>query len=118
MIRRKSFLVKPHRQNPSITRKMPDNTNKFIHNSHLGVIKKTGSEKLGKELWELILPFDRYGFNRSHAVCYAIVAYTTAWLKAHYQIEFMASLLNADAKNIERMSYLIAECRKEHITVL
>ena len=99
------------KKNPILLREQKD---KFVS----GVIKKTGSEKLGKELWELILPFDRYGFNRSHAVCYAIVAYTTAWLKAHYQIEFMASLLNADAKNIERMSYLIAECRKEHITVL
>lgn len=87
---------------------------KFVN----GVIKKTGSEKLGRDLWELILPFARYGFNRSHAVCYGIVAYTTAWLKAHYPIEFMASLLNADAKNIDRMTFLISECRKEHMKVL
>ncbi|MEK7659929.1 MAG: DNA polymerase III subunit alpha [Patescibacteria group bacterium] len=99
------------KKNPILLREQKD---KFVS----GVIKKTGSEKLGRELWELILPFDRYGFNRSHAVCYAIVAYHTAWLKAHYPIEFMASLLNADAKNIDRMSFLITECRKAHITVL
>lgn len=87
---------------------------KFIE----GVIKKTGSEKLSRQLWELILPFANYGFNRSHAVCYAKVAYQTAYLKAHYPVAFMASLLNSDAKNIERMSFLIASAKQEGIEVL
>lgn len=83
-----------------------------------GVVKKTGSERLAAQLWELILPFANYGFNRSHAVCYAKVAYQTAYLKAHYPVAFMASLLNSDSKNIERMSFLIASAKQEGIEVL
>jgi len=83
-----------------------------------GVVKKTQSEKLARQLWELILPFANYGFNRSHAVCYAKIAYQTAYLKAHYPVAFMTSLLNSDAKNIERMSFLIASAKQEGIEVL
>lgn len=82
-----------------------------------GVADKTGSKKLGTQLWELILPFARYGFPRSHAVSYAIVAYQTAWLKCHYPIEFMVSLLNADSKSVDRIAFLVAECKKENIAV-
>ncbi len=87
---------------------------KFIE----GVVKKTGSAALAGRLWELVIPFGDYGFNRSHAVCYAIIAYQTAWLKANYPVEFMASLLNSDAKNIDRMSFLISAAKKEGMTVL
>ena len=47
-----------------------------------------------------------------------MVAYQTAWLKYYYPIEFMVSLLNADAKNIDRIAFLVTECKKEHIVVL
>ncbi len=97
-----------------IKKLLDEQREKFIK----GVIDKTGSKKLGTQLWELILPFGRYGFNRSHAVAYAMVAYQTAWLKYYYPIEFMVSLLNADAKNIDRIAFLVTECKKEHIVVL
>lgn len=87
---------------------------KFIE----GVVKKTKSERLANQLWELVLPFANYGFNRSHAVCYAAVAYQTAYLKAHYPTAFMTSLLNSDAKNIDRMTFLIAAAKNENIEVL
>ncbi|MBI4121631.1 MAG: DNA polymerase III subunit alpha [Candidatus Ryanbacteria bacterium] len=83
-----------------------------------GVIKNTGSERLAEEFWKLVEPFARYGFNRSHAVGYATIAYQTAWLKAYYPLEFMASLLNADEKNIERIALLVSECAAEGIKVL
>lgn len=74
--------------------------------------------KTAEAIWELFPPFARYGFNRSHAACYATVAYQTAYLKAHYPAEFMAALLTADLGDIERTAFLVGECRKMRINVL
>src|SRR5262249_10113632 len=53
-------------------------------------------KKKAQELWSLIEPFARYGFNKSHAVAYALVAYKTAYLKAHYPVDFMAANLSSE----------------------
>ncbi|KKU86254.1 MAG: DNA polymerase III subunit alpha [Candidatus Ryanbacteria bacterium RIFCSPLOWO2_02_FULL_47_14] len=83
-----------------------------------GIIKNTGSERVAQEFWKLVEPFGRYGFNRSHAAGYATIAYQTAWLKTYYPTEFMTSLLNAEEKNIERMTFLLGEAATENITIL
>ena len=83
-----------------------------------GMIKNGISEPIANAIWELFPPFARYGFNKSHAVCYATIGYQTAYLKAHYPIEFMTSLLNADTGDIDRISFLISECKKMGIEVL
>ncbi|MBU4455856.1 hypothetical protein KJ586_05100, partial [Patescibacteria group bacterium] len=62
--------------------------------------------------------FAEYGFNRSHAVCYAFIGYQTAYLKAHYPAEFMASLLTSDRENIDRIAIEVDECRQMGIEVL
>ncbi len=82
-------------------------------------VKANGIDgKIGEQLFQFIEPFARYGFNRSHAACYAMIAYQTAYLKAHYPVEFMAALLNAEEKNIDRIAFLIDECKKMNIEVL
>ena len=83
-----------------------------------GMISNGISEPIANAIWELFPPFARYGFNKSHAVCYATIGYQTAYLKAHYPIEFMTSLLNADTGDIDRVSFLISECKKMGIDVL
>ncbi len=83
-----------------------------------GMIKSGIDEKSARSIWELFPPFARYGFNRSHAACYALIAYRTAYLKAHYPIEFMTGLLNADANDTERISFLVEEARRTDIEVL
>ena len=75
-------------------------------------------ERIAKKIWEWILPFARYGFNRSHSCAYAMIAYQTAYLKAHYPVEFMAALLTAEKTDVERIGYLIGECKKMKIEVL
>ncbi|MBI4127350.1 DNA polymerase III subunit alpha [Candidatus Peregrinibacteria bacterium] len=67
---------------------------------------------------EVIEPFAGYGFNKSHAACYALISYQTAFLKAHYPAEFMAALLTADADNTDRVVIEIQECRNMGIEVL
>ncbi|MST04147.1 MAG: DNA polymerase III subunit alpha [Candidatus Pacebacteria bacterium] len=83
-----------------------------------GCLKNGISKDVAEKFWALVEPFDRYGFNRSHAAAYAMIAYRTAYLKANYPIEFMNSLLNSDAGDTERAAYLIQECKKMNLEVL
>jgi DNA polymerase-3 subunit alpha len=83
-----------------------------------GMIARNIQEKTAKKIWEFILPFARYGFNRAHAACYAMIAYQTAYLKANYPTEFMAALLTANQNNLDRIAIDIEECKKMNITVL
>ncbi|MEK7593381.1 MAG: DNA polymerase III subunit alpha [Patescibacteria group bacterium] len=82
-------------------------------------MKKNGIvQKTAEEIWELFPPFAKYGFNRSHAACYAMIGYQTAYLKAHYPIEFVTSLFNAEKGDVERIAFLIEEAKKLNIKVL
>ena len=83
-----------------------------------GMIKSGIDKKTAEKIWELFPPFARYGFNRSHAVCYALIGYQTAYLKANYPVEFMATLLNNNSGEVERVSFLIEEANKMKIDVL
>jgi DNA polymerase-3 subunit alpha len=83
-----------------------------------GMIKNEIKKSIAEKIWEWVLPFARYGFNRSHSVAYAKIAYQTAFLKAHYRSEFMAAVLNSEKADIERMGFLIEECKKIGIKVL
>ncbi len=83
-----------------------------------GMLIKGISERTAQAIWELFPPFARYGFNKSHAACYALIGYRTAYLKAHYPEEFMAGLLNAELSDIDRISVLIQEAKQSGIEIL
>jgi DNA polymerase-3 subunit alpha len=87
---------------------------KFIQ----GAIKNGVEKKIAEEIWQWILPFAAYGFNKSHSAAYALIAYQTAYLKAHYPVEFMASVLTSEKADVERIAVLIEECKKMQIEVL
>lgn len=94
---------------------LDEQRDKFIH----GAVNDVGVDKVtAQKVWDFVEPFARYGFNRAHAVCYGMIAYQTAYLKANYPVEFMASLLTSDINNLERVGIEIAECREMHIEVL
>lgn len=69
-------------------------------------------------IWKLIEPFAAYGFNKAHAASYGKVAYQTAYMKAHHGADFMASLLSADAGNMDQIAAHVAECARQGITVM
>lgn len=71
-----------------------------------------------QKVWDFIEPFARYGFNRAHAACYAMIAYQTAYLKANYPAEFMAALLTADEGNTDRQAIEVADAISLGIPVL
>lgn len=83
-----------------------------------GMIKNEIDHRTAEQIWKWIEPFAHYGFNRSHAACYAMISYQTAYLKAHWPAEFAAALLNSESGDIERIAVLIEETKKMDIRVL
>ncbi|HXU46768.1 MAG TPA: DNA polymerase III subunit alpha, partial [Thermoanaerobaculia bacterium] len=71
-----------------------------------------------EQLWDTIEPFAGYGFNKSHSVAYAMLAYRTAYLKAHYPVAFMAAMLNSELSSSDSMAKYLGECRNMGIRVL
>lgn len=83
-----------------------------------GAAKVGTPNHIAKQFWDLVEPFSRYAFNRSHAACYAMIAYQTAYLKANYPSEFMAAFMNSETGDVERIAYLVDEARQMGIKVL
>ncbi|MDP2737097.1 MAG: DNA polymerase III subunit alpha [bacterium] len=83
-----------------------------------GCVKNSIPSQLAEKIFAFIEPFAGYGFNRSHAACYALIGYQTAYLKAHWPTEFMAALLTADQQNTDRIAIEIDECRNMGIKVM
>ena len=75
-------------------------------------------EKLASDLFLKIEQFAGYGFNKSHSMAYAYVAYQTAFLKANYPVEFMAALLTSESGNLDKIAQYVEECRRLRIEVL
>ena len=74
--------------------------------------------QLGRDLWDSIEPFAGYGFNKSHSAAYALIAFQTAYLKAHYPADYMAALLTSTKKDKDRTGLYLAECRAMGIQVV
>jgi len=83
-----------------------------------GAAEKGVSKQKADSIFELINKFAGYGFNKSHAACYSVVAYQTAWLKAHYPAQFMAANLTSEMGNSDRVTLLIDDCKRLGIEVL
>ncbi|MEK7478899.1 MAG: DNA polymerase III subunit alpha, partial [Patescibacteria group bacterium] len=83
-----------------------------------GMVKNGIEKRIAEQIWMWFEPFARYGFNRSHAACYAVIGYRTAYLRAHYPVEFYTGLLNADSGDVERAAFLISEAKKAGIQIL
>ncbi|MET0692910.1 MAG: DNA polymerase III subunit alpha, partial [Propionibacteriaceae bacterium] len=82
-------------------------------------MKENGySAEAVKTLWDILVPFSDYAFNRAHTAAYGLVSYWTAYLKANYPAEFMAALLTSVADDKDKMAIYLAECRRMGIQVL
>ncbi|MEI6378486.1 MAG: DNA polymerase III subunit alpha [Candidatus Falkowbacteria bacterium] len=96
-----------------IAKLLDEQKSKFID----GCVKNGIDADLAVKIFSFIEPFAGYGFNRSHAACYALVAYQTAYLKHNWPTEFMAALLTADQGDSDRVAIEIEECRSMGIEV-
>lgn len=93
---------------------MKEMKTKFIE----GAVKKEVPREQAASVFGRLEDFAAYGFNKSHATCYAMIAYRTAYLKAHYPNCFMAALMNSDCQNIDRITIEVEECRKMGLEVM
>ena len=83
-----------------------------------GCVENGYSKELASEIYDLILKFASYGFNKSHAAAYAMIAYQTAYLKANYPVEFMAALMTVYYSNSDKVALYIADCKRMNIELL
>lgn len=103
----------------AVGKKKVDLMNKVKPEFIEGAIKVGGATKeIAEQFWTELLDFANYCFNKSHAACYGLVAYWTAYLKAHYPDAFMAALMTADMRWTDRLAIEITECKRMGIPVL
>src|SRR5437868_8074274 len=74
--------------------------------------------KKANAIFDLLEKFAGYGFNKSHSAAYGVISYQTAYLKAHYPVEFMAGLLSNEINNTEKISVFVGECKRMGISIL
>ena len=82
-----------------------------------GAVARGVESDLAAQIFDLMEKFAGYGFNKSHSAAYALVAYQTAWLKAHYPADFMSAVLSADMDSTDKVVRLIDDCRQMGIEV-
>lgn len=99
-------------------KKIPEEMAKQKEKFWKGIVANGGNEKLAADLWHLIEPFAAYGFNKAHAASYAIVAFQTAYLKAHYPSEYMTAIMTAESDDLEKVAEAVTECGRMGIAVL
>ncbi|MBL8755788.1 MAG: DNA polymerase III subunit alpha [Planctomycetes bacterium] len=99
-------------------KKKPEVMAKFKDQFVAGAVKQGYGEKFAKELFETMEYFAGYGFNKSHSTAYALVTYHTAWLKAHYPIEFTAANLTVESSNSDKIKEFVDEVRRSGWQIL
>jgi DNA polymerase-3 subunit alpha len=85
---------------------------------HGGMVERGFGEPAIKALWDILLPFSDYAFNKAHSAAYGLVSYWTAYLKAHYPAEYMAALLTSVGDSKDKMAVYLNECRRMGIKVM
>jgi len=99
-------------------KKKPEVLAKEFDNFQAGMRERNYSDEAIKVLWETILPFAGYAFNKSHAAGYGLVSYWTAYLKANYPAEYMAALLTSVGDDKDKTALYLSDCRRMGIQVL
>jgi len=103
----------------AISKKKPEELAKMKAKFIEGAVRHSKADRTSMEkLWTQIEDFASYCFNKSHSACYALIAYQTAYLKAHYPSEFMAAVMSSDYDNIDRLAIEITECKHMGLEVL
>ena len=83
-----------------------------------GAVRRGIVEEIANKIFDQMIDFASYAFNKAHSTCYGVIAYQTAWLKYHYPQEFMASLLNSIMGNSDKVALYIEECKAIGINIL
>ncbi|MCD1146722.1 DNA polymerase III subunit alpha [Peptoniphilus sp. KCTC 25270] len=113
MSKKKMSVMEQERQN--FIYGQLDNEGEIVVN---GAVRNGVDDKSANEIYDLMIDFANYAFNKSHSVAYAVVAYRTAWLKYYYPVEFMAAQITSFMSDTRHVSLYIEECKRLGIEVL
>lgn len=108
----------------AVGKKIPSEMKKQKEKFIEGCVKGGLSKKKAEDIFTLIEPFAGYGFNKAHAACYALIAYQTAYLKAHYPVEYMTAVITAESRantgpeRDEKIANVVTECKRMGIPLL
>ncbi len=102
----------------AISKKIPEALEKYKEQFIQGAISNNVSSKAAERIYDIILRFGEYGFNKSHSTAYGLIAYQTAYLKAHYPIHYFAAMLTNEINDTDKLIKYITECRESGIEVL
>ncbi|MCS5663909.1 MAG: DNA polymerase III subunit alpha, partial [Flavobacteriales bacterium] len=83
-----------------------------------GCTERNHDPEVAEKVWKDWEAFAAYAFNKSHSTCYSVVAFHTAYLKAHYPAEYMASVMTHNMNDIKKVTFFMEECKRMHLTVL
>ena len=99
-------------------KKQPEIMNKFSAQFVSGAAKNGCAEVVAQEVWDSIVKFGGYGFNKSHSTAYALITWQTAYLKAHHRIEFVAANMSCEMQNSDKIKEFLDDARSSGIRVL
>jgi DNA polymerase-3 subunit alpha len=102
----------------AMSKKVPEEMDRLRDRFLQGAQMKGIPGDKAQEIFEMMAKFAEYGFNKSHSAAYALIAYQTAYLKAHFPHEFMAALLSSDMNDSDKVMRYVYECREKGIQVL
>ena len=102
----------------AMSKKKTDVMNREQEHFIEGAVKKGVPSETAKKIFEEIVDFAKYAFNKSHAAAYAVLSYRTAWLKAHYPAEFMSAVLTNHLDNLRKLGYYMQECASMGLVVM
>jgi len=102
----------------AVGKKIPEEMEAQKEKFTKGLVSNGMTEKKAKEMWSQIETFAAYGFNKAHAASYGLVAYQTSYMKANFPIEYMCAILTAESGDVDKISEIVAECKKMKIDIL
>lgn len=111
-------LGKADKLRKAMGKKKPEILAKEFVGFRQGMLDNGYSEESIKTLWDIVVPFSAYAFNKAHSAAYGVVSYWTAYLKCHYPTEYMAALLTSQKDNKDKLAVYLGECRHLGIRVL
>jgi DNA polymerase III subunit alpha len=102
----------------AMSKKIPEQLESYREQFIKGAIANGVSPNAAKNIYEIILRFGEYGFNKSHSTAYGLISYQTAYLKAHYFVPFFAAILTSEVNDTDKMIQYITECRENGVEIL
>lgn len=102
----------------AMSKKIPEQLESYKEQFIQGAIANGVTPNVAKDIYEIILRFGEYGFNKSHSTAYGLISYQTAYLKAHHFVPFFAAILTSEVNDTDKMIQYITECRENGVEIL